>query len=175
MKAKYGGMELSDAKRLKRLEDENSKLKRLVPEVMLDRAIEGAIGSSTMARDATAGCRAGQTTTRSSGITSIRASRSRTAISSHSTAACAPLTHVNMRCRATDECLNEEIFGSLADARRKLAIWRYDYNNVRPHSALGNKPPQKRAERLSSWTATRPTHLPHPKTTIIKPKHSRYD
>ena len=27
-----------------------------------------------------------------------------------------------------DELLNEELFDSLADARRKLAIWRYDYN-----------------------------------------------
>ena len=38
-----------------------------------------------------------------------------------------------------DECLNEETFDSLVDARRKLAIWRYDYNNVRQHSSLGNK------------------------------------
>ena len=38
-----------------------------------------------------------------------------------------------------DECLNEEIFDSPADARQKLAIWRYDYNNVRPHSSLGNQ------------------------------------
>ena len=30
LKAKYGGMDLSDAKRLKQLEDENAKLKRLV-------------------------------------------------------------------------------------------------------------------------------------------------
>lgn len=29
-----------------------------------------------------------------------------------------------------DECLNEEMFDSLEDARRKLALWRYDYNNV---------------------------------------------
>jgi len=36
-----------------------------------------------------------------------------------------------------NELLNEELFDSLADARRKLAIWRYDYNNVRPHSSLG--------------------------------------
>lgn len=35
----------------------------------------------------------------------------------------------------------EEIFDSLADARRKLALWRYDYNNVRPHSSLGKKTP----------------------------------
>ena len=39
LKAKYGGMDLSDAKRLKQLEDENSKLKRLVAEVMLDNVV----------------------------------------------------------------------------------------------------------------------------------------
>jgi putative transposase len=35
-KAKYGGLEVSDAKRLKTLEDENSKLKKLLAEAMLD-------------------------------------------------------------------------------------------------------------------------------------------
>ena len=35
-----------------------------------------------------------------------------------------------------DELLNEEMFDNLDDARRKLALWRYDYNNVRPHSSL---------------------------------------
>jgi putative transposase len=35
-----------------------------------------------------------------------------------------------------DECLNVEVFFSLADARRKLHLWRRDYNNYRPHSAL---------------------------------------
>jgi putative transposase len=35
-KAKYGGMEISDAKRLKQLEDENRRLKRLVAEQALD-------------------------------------------------------------------------------------------------------------------------------------------
>lgn len=39
LKAKYGGMDLSDANRLKQLEAENAKLKRLVADVMLDRAI----------------------------------------------------------------------------------------------------------------------------------------
>ena len=37
-KAKYGGMEVSEAKRLKQLEDENSKLKKLLAEQMLDAA-----------------------------------------------------------------------------------------------------------------------------------------
>jgi putative transposase len=39
LKAKYGGMDLSDAKRLKQLEDENAKLKRLVADVMLDNVV----------------------------------------------------------------------------------------------------------------------------------------
>jgi len=33
-----------------------------------------------------------------------------------------------------DELLNEEIFDTLDDACQKLALWRYDHNNVRPHS-----------------------------------------
>ena len=37
-KAKYGGMEVSDAKRLKGLEDENRRLKKLLAEAMLDNA-----------------------------------------------------------------------------------------------------------------------------------------
>ena len=38
-KAKYGGMEVSEAKRLKALEDENARLKRLLAEAMLDNAV----------------------------------------------------------------------------------------------------------------------------------------
>lgn len=37
-KAKYGGLEVSDAKRLKALEEENGKLKRLLADAMLDNA-----------------------------------------------------------------------------------------------------------------------------------------
>jgi putative transposase len=37
-KAKYGGMTVSDARRLKALEDENRRLKKLVAETMLDNA-----------------------------------------------------------------------------------------------------------------------------------------
>ncbi len=39
LNAKYGGMDLSDTKRLKQLEDENAKLKRLVADVMLDNVV----------------------------------------------------------------------------------------------------------------------------------------
>ena len=38
-KSKYGGMDVSDARKLRALEDENAKLKKLLAEAMLDNAI----------------------------------------------------------------------------------------------------------------------------------------
>jgi len=38
-KAKFGGMDVSEARRLKVLEDENARLKRLLAEAMLDNAM----------------------------------------------------------------------------------------------------------------------------------------
>ena len=43
--------------------------------------------------------------------------------------------------RLRDECLNETVFVSLRHARVVLAVWRRDYNEVRPHSALGGCAP----------------------------------
>jgi putative transposase len=37
--------------------------------------------------------------------------------------------------------LNEEMFDSLDDARHKLSLWRYDCNNVVPHSSPGTQTP----------------------------------
>ena len=45
----------------------------------------------------------------------------------------------NGRFRA--ECLNAHWFMSLADAAKKLEAWRRDYNEERPHSAIGNNVP----------------------------------
>jgi putative transposase len=42
-----------------------------------------------------------------------------------------------------DECLNTELFFTLEDARQKLECWRKDYNEQRPHSALGGLPPME--------------------------------
>ena len=44
-KAKFGGMDVSDAKRLKALEAENSRLKKLLAETMLDNAVLKDINS----------------------------------------------------------------------------------------------------------------------------------
>ena len=43
------------------------------------------------------------------------------------------------------ECLNENWFLSLDDAREKVEAWRQDYNNERPHSALGQMAPARYA------------------------------
>ncbi len=45
-----------------------------------------------------------------------------------------------------DECLNEQWFDSLPQARSTISTWRQDYNEVRPHSSLGRIPPAKFAE-----------------------------
>jgi putative transposase len=45
-----------------------------------------------------------------------------------------------------DECLNENWFLDLDDARRKIEDWRQDFNMVRPHSSLGNRTPAAYAE-----------------------------
>ena len=69
-----------------------------------------------------------------------------------------------------DECLNEEIFDSLADARRKLALWRYDYNNVRPHSSLGNKTPAEARRALEQSGSSAPGALAQPETDHYQPQ-----
>ena len=61
-----------------------------------------------------------------------------------------------------DELLNEELFDSLDDARRKLALWRYDYNNVRPHSSLGNQTPASARRSLEISEVSAPGALAKP-------------
>ncbi len=76
-----------------------------------------------------------------------------------------------------DELPNEELFDTLDDARRKLALWRYDYNNVRPHSSLGNQTPAQARRTLELSDGSTPARLPKPKPQIMKTKlaDSRYE
>lgn len=64
--------------------------------------------------------------------------------------------------RLRDELLNETVFESLADARRRLAIWRYDYNTVRPHSALGGQSPATARRALELLDGSAPGALAKP-------------
>ncbi len=57
--------------------------------------------------------------------------------------------------RLRDECLNETVFTSLRQARAVLAVWRQDYNEVRPHSGLGGRTPAAISVRPCS-PASRP-------------------
>lgn len=61
-----------------------------------------------------------------------------------------------------DECLNENWFVSLTDAREKIAAWRIDYNTERPHSALGYRSPEQfaAASRLAPPPAPAGTAIP---------------
>ena len=47
-----------------------------------------------------------------------------------------------------DECLNEMLFSSLAEARDRITDWKEDYNSHRPHSSLGNLTPIEFATQL---------------------------
>jgi putative transposase len=60
-----------------------------------------------------------------------------------------------------DECLNENWFGSLGDARRTIEAWRRHYNEHRPHSSLGYLPP--------SAFATCQRKLKHATLTVDSP------
>ncbi len=48
--------------------------------------------------------------------------------------------------RFRDQCLNENWFTGLGDARQKIEEWRQDYNRHRPHSALGYRTPEEFAQ-----------------------------
>ena len=52
-----------------------------------------------------------------------------------------------------DECLNEHWFSTLDDARRTIEDWRRDYNEERPHSALGGLPPREYASQFANLRA----------------------
>ncbi len=49
-RAKYGGLEVSEAKRLKQLEDENARLKKLVADLMLDNTMLRDVASKNFFR-----------------------------------------------------------------------------------------------------------------------------
>ena len=62
--------------------------------------------------------------------------------------------------RFRDECLNVHHFAGLDHARALIELWREDYNDVRPHSSLGNLTP---SEFIRSWVGGMPpTQEPYP-------------
>ena len=56
-----------------------------------------------------------------------------------------------------DELLDREVFHSLREAQVLIEAWRRHYNAVRPHSALGYRPPAPEAVPRPAWLSPRPT------------------
>lgn len=53
-----------------------------------------------------------------------------------------------------DECLNENIFVNLQEAKRLVETWREEYNKRRPHSSLNGKTPEEAAQEEEKLTGT---------------------
>jgi len=59
-----------------------------------------------------------------------------------------------------DELMNREIFYTLQEAKILVEHWRREYNQIRPHSALGYKRPAPEAVLMPTMTTTLRTGLP---------------
>lgn len=71
--------------------------------------------------------------------------------------------------RLRDECLNVNWFRNLWDARRKITLWRLDYNTGRPHSSLAYRTPSEFAaqwQRPSSSSIEVPQPEPPVKASL---------
>lgn len=63
------------------------------------------------------------------------------------------------------DCLDVEVFHNLADAQVKLTLYRRYYNEVRPHSSLGRRPPAVAAAQISD--SGRATPSLRPKSEVL--------
>jgi hypothetical protein len=156
----FGGLKLDQAKRLKELERENAKLKRSVAASRLGR---NADPRSTCGRDAAPGNTGKHSLGQWPGVRSKRAERMAGRSGAPRRCTSNPGSPwENGYCESfngklRDECLNGEIFYSLREAQVVIEKWRVVYNTLRPHSALGYRPPAPAA--CSPW-GVNPTSQP---------------
>ena len=69
--------------------------------------------------------------------------------------------------RLRDECLNEHVFLSLAEARATIETWRNDYNDCRPHSSLGALTPNEFARLKTQSLIPPPAGENHNSTLLM--------
>jgi putative transposase len=62
--------------------------------------------------------------------------------------------------RLREECLNASWFQNLFDARRKIAAWRKEYNEQRPHSSLGYLTPAAFARQVGALRSPTAPYAP---------------
>ncbi|MBS1164781.1 MAG: family transposase [Proteobacteria bacterium] len=174
-KAKYGGMDVSDAKRLKALEDENAKLKRMLAEAMLDNVALKGLSGMRVARglDRLIVERGKPKMIVSDNGTEFTSNAiltwaEKAVVEWHYIAPGKPMQNgfiESFNGRLRDELLNETLFSSLAQARAALANWRADYNTSRPHTQIDWRTPSefaatfpsRRALALRQMTGSTPT------------------
>jgi transposase InsO family protein len=63
-----------------------------------------------------------------------------------------------------DELLNGELFDTLLEAKVLIERWRKEYNHIRPHNALGYRPPAPAAIQVPSLTSATPPFTKAPGT-----------
>ncbi len=134
-KSKFGGMDVSDAKRLKALEDENAKLKKLLAETMLDNAILKDVNSPKVVTPAA------RTAGRGSCVRSARRERA-AGVPDHS-----GVDRSTMRYRSRRQMTpaSGSAFGSWPHARRRFGYRRLHFL---AHARKGCHMNQKRFRRL---------------------------
>jgi hypothetical protein len=136
-KAKYGGMDVSEARRLKALEEENTKLKRLYADAMLDNAglkeLLAKNGDVRRQGEAVAQLRESLEVSERRACTMITADRS----------------VVRYRSRRPDDAGLRGRLREPADQRR-----RFGYRCLRPHSAIGYMTPAAYAATLKPQRGT---------------------
>jgi putative transposase len=75
--------------------------------------------------------------------------------------------------RLRDECLNEHVFASLAEARALIEAWRVDYNTILPHGRLGRLPPALYAARFQAPARQRPGDIADTAVAITAPSGAK--
>lgn len=152
-KARFGGTDVSEARRPKALEDENARLKRLLADAMLDNAaLKDLVGKMVTAENDPGSSPGPATAAPSSPRTLSSPGPIRTASSVPTSRRAKPMQNgfiESFNGRLRDELLNETPFTSLTQARVATALWRADYNTVRPHSQIAWQTPDEFARTLT--------------------------
>jgi transposase InsO family protein len=76
--------------------------------------------------------------------------------------------------RFRDELLNETLFVDLGHARSAIARWVTDFNNCRPHSALGYRTPAAFAAKLTAPGDRRSNPDQLRRSPVALPAHTRH-
>ena len=166
----YGGMQVSQAKRLKELKQENSQLKRLVADLNLDKLILEEAARKLKSEDVL--YRLSRLFMKHGVPDHIRSDNGpeftakavrkwlgRVGVKTLFIEPGSPWENgcnESFNGKLRDELLNGEIFMTLAETRYLIEQWRVKYNTFRPHSALGYRPPAPEARLPCGGALPRP-------------------